>query len=70
MALVELNETVTARGAEYPLRGRYDARFAAVAEAFVENFTSEEELGAGTSVVLDGETVVDLRGGWARADHS
>src|SRR5688572_12296727 len=68
MALAELNETVTARGAEYPLRGRYDERFAAVAEAFVENFRLEEELGAGASVVLDGETVVDLWGGWARAD--
>ena len=70
MALAELNETVTARGAEYPLRGRYDARFAPVVEAFVENFRVEEELGAGTSVVVDGETVVDLWGGWARADRS
>src|SRR6187455_341413 len=70
MALAELNETVTARGAEFPLRGRYDPRFAPVVEAFVENFTSEEELGAGTSVVLDGATVVDLWGGWARADRS
>src|SRR6187402_625628 len=70
MALAELHETVTARSAEYPLRGRYDERFAPVAEAFVENFRVEEELGAGASVVLDGETVVDLWGGWARADRS
>ena len=33
MALAELNETVAARGAEYPLRGRYDARFAPVVAA-------------------------------------
>jgi CubicO group peptidase (beta-lactamase class C family) len=70
LALAELNETVEARGASYPLRGRYDERFRPVVDAFIENFTSEEELGAGTSVVLDGETVVDLWGGWARADQS
>ena len=70
MALVELNEMVEARGEEFPLRGRYEERFAPVAEAFVENFRAEEELGAACSVVLDGETVVDLWGGWARADKS
>ncbi len=70
MALVELNEMVEARGEEFPLRGRYEERFAPVAEAFVENFRVEEELGAGASVVLGGETVVDLWGGWARADRS
>jgi CubicO group peptidase (beta-lactamase class C family) len=70
MALAELNETVEARGAEFPLRGRYDERFRPVVDAFIDNFKGEEELGAGTSVVLDGETVVDLWGGWARADHS
>lgn len=70
MALAELNETVEARGSAFPLRGRYNERFRPVVDAFVENFTSEEELGAGTSVVLDGETVVDLWGGWARSDHS
>jgi CubicO group peptidase (beta-lactamase class C family) len=70
MALLDLNETVEARGAEFRLRGRYDVRFRPVVDAFLENFRVEEELGAGTSVVLDGETVVDLWGGWARADQS
>src|SRR6185503_1274842 len=70
MALAEFNETIEARGGAYPLRGRYDERFRPVVDAFIENFTSEDELGAGTSVVLDGETVVDLWGGWARADRS
>ncbi len=41
-----------------------------MAEAFAENFAVEEELGAATSVVIDGETVVDLWGGWAREDRS
>lgn len=70
MPLAELNETVAARGGEFPLRGRYDERFQPVVDAFIENFRGEEELGAGTSVVLDGQTVVDLWGGWARADRS
>lgn len=70
MAQAELEETITARGGEYPLRGRYEARFRPVVDAFIENFREEEELGAATSVVIDGETVVDLWGGWARADRS
>jgi CubicO group peptidase (beta-lactamase class C family) len=70
VAQAELNETVEARGGAYPLRGRYDERFRPVVDAFVENFRVEEELGAGISAVLDGKTVVDLWGGWARADRS
>lgn len=70
MTQLVLNETVEARGAVFALNGRYDARFAAVAEAFVTNFAEEEELGAACSVVVDGETVVDLWGGYARADKS
>lgn len=70
MALAELDRTIEARGGSFRLRGRYREDFQAVAEAFIENFRVEEELGAATSVVLDGETVVDLWGGWARADRS
>ena len=70
MAVAELDETIEARGGSYRLRGRFEERFGPVAEAFIENFRVEEELGAGASIVLDGETVVDLWGGWARADRS
>ena len=70
MALAEFHETIDARGQSFPLRGRYDEKFAPVVAAFAENFRQEEELGAATSVVIDGETVVDLWGGWARADKS
>lgn len=68
--MAELDETLDARGDRYALHGRFAERFRAVAEAFAENFREEEELGAACSVVLDGETVVDLWGGWARADRS
>lgn len=46
-------------------------RFAAVKDAFAANFTDApeglDERGARFSVVIDGETVVDLWGGWADA---
>ena len=70
MAHFDFHETVDARGALFPLRGVCDERFAPVFEAFAENFREEEELGAACSVVIDGETVVDLWGGWARSDRS
>ena len=70
MAVAELDETIEARGGTCRLRGRFEERFGPVAEAFIENFRVEEELGAGASIVLDGKTVVDLWGGWARADRS
>lgn len=67
---VQVNETVEVRGGSFPIGGHVDDRFAPVVEAFRENFREEEELGAACSVVLDGRTVVDLWGGWARADKS
>ncbi|WP_329530735.1 beta-lactamase family protein [Streptomyces sp. NBC_01450] len=49
------------------VHGHCDARFAAVRTAFEENFQDRDELGAAVAVTLDGETVVDLWGGWADA---
>jgi CubicO group peptidase (beta-lactamase class C family) len=40
-----------------------DAAFAAVEEAFRENFASRDEAGAAVCVIVDGEVVVDLTGG-------
>lgn len=48
-----------------PVSGRCDPKFAAVQEAFAENFASRGEVGAAVCVVVDGVTVVDLHGGWA-----
>jgi len=47
--------------------GHCGPRFAAVRTAFEENFRDRNELGAAVTVTLDGETVVDLWGGWADA---
>jgi CubicO group peptidase (beta-lactamase class C family) len=47
------------------VHGHCDERFTAVRTAFEENFRDRAELGAAVSVTVDGETVVDLWGGWA-----
>ena len=51
------------------IHGLCPPRFAAVKDAFAANFTGApeglDELAAGFSVCIDGETVVDLRAGWA-----
>lgn len=47
-----------------PVGGTCDSRFDAVRAAFEKNMNGGEELGAAVSVVLDGETVVDLWGGY------
>ena len=70
VALAELDETIEARGGSYRIRGRFHPDFEPAVHAFIENFQVEEELGAATSAVLDGETVVDLWGGWANAARS
>ncbi|MFI9586113.1 serine hydrolase domain-containing protein [Streptomyces sp. NPDC052236] len=50
--------------------GHCASRFAAVRAAFQENFRDRGELGAAVTVLLDGEPVVDLWGGWADSARS
>lgn len=50
-----------------PLEGTVDSRFRAVREAFAENFDRHDEIGGAVCVAVDGETVVDLWGGYADA---
>ncbi|MFC8140977.1 serine hydrolase domain-containing protein [Streptomyces paradoxus] len=57
-------------GNETQVHGHCDARFTAVRTAFEENFRERDELGAAVAVTVDGETVVDLWGGWADAARS
>ncbi|MEV6056281.1 serine hydrolase domain-containing protein [Streptomyces sp. NPDC052107] len=52
---------------ETQVHGHCDARFAAVREAFEDNFRERGELGAAVAVTVDGTTVVDLWGGLADA---
>lgn len=48
-----------------PISGRCEPGFDAVRDAFAANFAERGEVGAAVCVVVDGETVVDLVGGWA-----
>src|SRR4051812_40506945 len=45
--------------------GVCDVRFAQVREEFEQNFAERGEVGASVCVTVDGETVVDLWGGYA-----
>jgi len=50
-----------------PIAGTTDPKFARVRDAFVSNFTTGLEHGAGVAVTLDGKPVVELWGGHADA---
>ncbi|MEV3932312.1 MULTISPECIES: serine hydrolase domain-containing protein [unclassified Streptomyces] len=52
------------------IHGHCDDRFGAVREAFEANFAERDELGAAVTVLLDGDPVVDLWGGWADGDRT
>ena len=52
------------------LSGSCDARFAPVRDALAEQLASGNELGASIVVDLDGDTVVDLWGGWRDAERT
>jgi len=47
------------------IHGICDSRFAAVRDAFAENFAARGEIGAAVAALVDGEAVVDLWGGHA-----
>ena len=50
-----------------PISGYCDPSLSAVRDAFEANFAERGEVGAAVCVLVDGEVVVDLQGGWA--DH-
>ena len=47
-----------------PISGTCEDRFSSVREAFCENFAERGEVGGALCVLIDGEIVVDLVGGW------
>lgn len=55
---------------EVPIVGWCAAGFEGVREAFLTNFTDRGEVGAGVHVISNGETVVDLVGGWIDAEQT
>jgi CubicO group peptidase (beta-lactamase class C family) len=53
-----------------PIHGYCDLRFQAVRDVFEKNLRDGLDLGAAVSFTLDGETVVDLWGGWLEFDRA
>ncbi len=53
-----------------PISGACAPELEPVREAFVENFASRGEVGAAVHVMIDGESVVDLVGGWTDEPRS
>ncbi len=52
------------------LQGSCDPRFSVVRDAFAANWSAHDEVGASLCVIVGGETVVDLWGGYADAERS
>ncbi|CAN5291345.1 EstA family serine hydrolase [soil metagenome] len=52
------------------VHGHLDDRFASLGEAFASRLSDGTELGASLCVIKDGETVVDLWGGWSDKDKT
>src|SRR5215813_12887192 len=63
--LVSLRWTGTMTLGPAPIDGTCDPRFAAVRDAFAENFAERGEVGAAVAISVRGRVVVDLWGGWA-----
>lgn len=65
-----IDTPATAATAPAPIDGHVDPRFAGLRDEFARQLAAGEELGASLAVILDGETVVDLWGGWADPAHT
>jgi CubicO group peptidase (beta-lactamase class C family) len=52
------------------VQGSCDDRFTSIRDAFEANLASGEELGASIAVNLDGNTLVDMWGGWRDEAHT
>lgn len=61
---------VDADGRELVVRGTVHPAFEGVVDAFVANHLDDEEFGSAVSVVVDGETVVDVWGGWVDPERT
>jgi CubicO group peptidase (beta-lactamase class C family) len=55
---------------EFPIHGFVAPGFERVRDVFERNFTDDIEVGASFCAVRDGETVVDLWGGWVDRAHT
>lgn len=61
---MQLNETVTARGATFTFSGEFEPEFQPAVDAFIENYKVEEEIGSASSLIVDGRKVFDVWAGY------
>jgi CubicO group peptidase (beta-lactamase class C family) len=61
---MQLNETVTARGATFAFSGEFEPEFQPAVDAFIENYKVEEEIGSASSLIVDGRKVFDVWAGY------
>lgn len=52
------------------IHGSADPAFSALADAFADNFAERGDVGASLALVIDGQSVLDLHGGWRDAARS
>ena len=67
MSGIEHAQVIQAKGR---IEGTCHERFAAVRDAFSYNLDSGQDIGASVAIVLDGELVVDLWGGYVDATYT
>jgi CubicO group peptidase (beta-lactamase class C family) len=65
---LELEQTLNARGHDYSFGGYFEPEYQPIVDAFLENFSVEDEIGAACSIVREGKTVVDIWGGWRNGE--
>ena len=63
--LLKIETSVERDGIRYGIHGECDQRYLAVVEAFKQNFTDDEDLGAATAAYNGESLIVDLWGGFA-----
>ena len=61
---MRINETFSAQTRDVPVTGAFDAKFERVVDAFKTNYREEDEIGSGLHILRDGQSVVDIWGGW------
>lgn len=52
------------------IEGVCDQRFSGLKEALARNLDSGEDVGAAIALTIDGESVVDMWGGWVDLEHT
>lgn len=61
---MRVSETFTAQQRDVPLTGSFNPEYERVVEAFIANYREEDEVGSGLHIVHDGDSVIDIWGGW------